>query len=105
MVKFFSDWSQPTVWGTCTDIGGPYSATVFSIVNTAGNFGAFLVPPFLIGPLLDRYTSMEVAEGVSQTITDYNPMFAVVAGLYFLTALLWLTIDCTKRIELKMNDG
>ena len=48
---------------------------------------------------------MEVAEGVSQTITDYNPMFAVVAGLYFLTALLWLTIDCTKRIELKMNDG
>ena len=53
----------------------------------------------------DRYTSMEVVEGVSQTITDYNPMFAVVAGLYFLTALLWLTIDCTKRIELKMNDG
>ena len=105
LVKFFSDWSQPTVWGTCTDIGGPYSATVFSIVNTTGNFGAFLVSPFLIGPLLDRYTSMEVVEGVSQTITDYNPMFAVVVGLYFLTALLWLTIDCTKRIELKMNDG
>jgi len=23
----------------------------------------------------------------------------VVAGLYVFTALLWLTIDCTKRIE------
>lgn len=99
VVKFFSDWSQPTVWGTCTDIGGPYSATVFSIVNTAGNFGAFLVPPFLVGPLLDRYTSIQVVDGVSQTITDYNPMFVVVAGLYVFTALLWLTIDCTKRIE------
>lgn len=99
VVKFFSDWSQPTVWGTCTDIGGPYSGTVFSIVNASGNFGAFLVPPFLVGPLLDRYTSTEVVDGISKTITDYDPMFAVVAGLYVFTALLWLTIDCTKRIE------
>lgn len=105
VVKFFSDWSQPTVWGTCTDIGGAYSATVFSIVNTAGNFGAFLVPPFLVGPLLDRYTSTEVVDGVSQTITDYNPMFAVVAGLYVFTAILWLTIDCTKRIEPEAKEG
>ena len=26
-----SDWTQPTVWGACTDMGGRYSATTFSI--------------------------------------------------------------------------
>ena len=40
-VKFFSDWTQPTVWGTCTDMGGRYSATVFSIINTSGSVAEF----------------------------------------------------------------
>ena len=44
VVKFFSDWSQPTVWGTCSDIGGRYTATVFSIINTAGSIGGILTP-------------------------------------------------------------
>ena len=38
-VKFFTDWSQPTTWGTCTDLGGRYSATLFGIINTSGQRG------------------------------------------------------------------
>ena len=99
VVKFFSDWSQPTVWGTCTDIGGRHSATVFSIVNASGNVGAILVPLFLIGPLLDNYSTVQVVGGVSETVTNYFPMFVMVAVLYVVTALCWLTIDCTKKID------
>ena len=99
VVKFFSDWSQPTVWGTCTDIGGPYSATVFSIVNTAGNVGAIIVSLFVLGPLLDSYTTIEIINGESKTVTDYFPMFVMVAGLYLVTAVCWLCIDCTKQVD------
>jgi MFS transporter, ACS family, glucarate transporter len=99
VVKFFSDWSQPTVWGTCTDIGRQYSATVFSIVNTAGNVGAILIPWFVMGPLLDHYTTIELVDGVSKPDTNYYPMFVMVAILYVVTALCWLTIDSTKPID------
>lgn len=100
VVKFFSDWSQPTVWGTCTDIGGRHSATVFSIVNAAGNTGAVLVPLFLLGPLLDSYTTTQVINNVSESVTNYFPMFVMVAIMYVITALCWLTIDSTKTIDL-----
>jgi MFS transporter, ACS family, glucarate transporter len=58
-VKFFSDWSQPTVWGTSTDIGGSNSATVFSTVNTVGSFAAFVAGPAMGG--LIYYFSQDVA--------------------------------------------
>ncbi|MCB1123427.1 MAG: MFS transporter [Verrucomicrobiae bacterium] len=99
VVKFFSDWSQPTVWGTCTDMGGSHSATVFSMVNTAGNVGAIIVSMFMIGPLLDMYTTIELVNGVETRTTDFFPMFVMVAALYVMTAVLWLTIDCTKPVD------
>ncbi len=45
IVKFFGDWSQPTVWGTSTDIGGKNSASVFGLVNTTGSVAAFVAGP------------------------------------------------------------
>jgi sugar phosphate permease len=45
LVKFFSDWSQPTVWGAVTDIAGRNAASVFGVVNTSGSFGAFFAGP------------------------------------------------------------
>jgi sugar phosphate permease len=92
VVKFFMDWNQPSVWGTVTDIGGRYSATVFSIVNTAGTIGSVVVPP-LIGLLLD--TSKSTGAGAS----SFHSALAVVAALYLVTALSWLGIDCSKRLE------
>lgn len=98
VVKFFSDWSQPTIWGTCTDLGGKNAGTVFSIVNTTGNIGALVVPLF-VGPLLDYYSTIEIVNGVSTRITDFIPMFNMVAVLYMLSAVAWLFINCSNPID------
>lgn len=98
VVKFFSDWSQPTVWGTCTDLGGKHAGTVFSIVNLTGNVGALVVPLF-VGPMLDHFSTIEIVNGVSTRDTDFDPMFKLVAALYMVTAIAWLFINCTKPID------
>lgn len=43
-IKFFSDWTQSTVWGTCTDIGG-------------------LLTLLVIGVLLDFYSETRMVDG------------------------------------------
>src|SRR5690606_2118938 len=58
-VKFFGDWSQPTVWGTATDIGGRNSASVFSVVNMVGSVAGFVAGPAM-GSLI-YYFSQDVA--------------------------------------------
>lgn len=83
-VKFFSDWSQPTVWGTCTDLGGRYSATVFGIINTSGTVGG-LISPIVFGLILD--------------LADWSVLFSTVAAMYIISAVCWFMIDCTKSIE------
>jgi sugar phosphate permease len=97
VVKFFSDWTQPTVWGACTDMGGRFSATVFSINNTSGNVGALLTP-LLIGPLLDFCTTVTTVNGADVRVTNYAPMFYLVAVMYVISALCWLAIDCSKSV-------
>lgn len=97
-VKFFTDWIQPTVWGTCTDIGGRFSATVFSIVNTAGNIGG-LVMPLCNGLLLDYFTTTTLVNGEELTTTDYTPIFVVVGAFYVAAGICWLFVDCTDRLD------
>lgn len=97
VAKFFGDWAQPTVWGTCTDMGGRYSATVFGFGNMIGNLGAFSFP-FVIGPLLDYYSVVSVVAGETVRETDFAPAF-VVCGMMMLTAAsCWLFLDCSKPI-------
>jgi|GEM_PF-190674 len=89
-VKFFSDWSQPTVWGTCTDLGGRYSASVFGVINTSGTIGG-LVSPVLFGMILDYNTTNKV--------TNYTPLFVVISGMYLASAVCWWFIDSTTNLE------
>ncbi len=100
VAKFFTDWTQPTVWGTCTDIGGRFSATVFSIVNMAGNSGALILPILVVGPMLDAYTTDVAGKGV----TNYTPMFLLMAACYVVSAVCWLFIDCTDAIGSPQQD-
>jgi hypothetical protein len=86
------------VWGTCTDIGGRFSATVFSIVNMAGNVGALLTP-FVIGPLLDAFTEKQTVAGKLVSTTNFTPMFVLVGAMYLGSAVCWLFVDCTRRLE------
>jgi len=96
--KFFSDWSQPTTWGTCTDLGGRFSATVFSIINTAGTLGGVAMP-LVFGGLLDWFTSKVPLDGQVVETTDWGPLFYLLSGMYLASGLCWLLVDCTKKIE------
>ena len=98
LAKFFSDWSQPTVWGTCTDLGGRCSATVFSIINTAGTLGG-VVMPIVLGKVLDWNTTTSMVDGKSVSATDWGPLFLLVAAMYLASGILWLLIDCTKSLD------
>jgi MFS transporter, ACS family, glucarate transporter len=79
-VKFFSDWSQPTVWGTVTDIGGPATATVFGFNNMVGGFGGNVSP---------------VVFGYIATLQGWTPVFTTVGAAYLLSSVSWLFVDCT----------
>ena len=96
--KFFSDWTQPTVWGTSTDMGGRYSATVFSIINSAGSAGG-VVTPLIGGFLLDHYATPEVIAGETTKIIHYEPVFLMVGIMYIVSGVCWLFIDCTNSLD------
>jgi len=96
--KFFGDWSQPTVWGTCTDMGGRYSATVFSIINTSGTIGG-IVMPLVFGKLLDLFTREVMVADQLTKATSWDPLFYLLAGMYLASGLCWLMVDCTKSLE------
>lgn len=79
-VKFFSDWSQPTVWGTVTDIGGKATATVFGFMNMVGGFGGNVSP---------------VVFGYIAQFQGWTPVFTTVGVAYLLSSISWLFVDCT----------
>lgn len=97
LARFFADWNQPTVWGTCTDLGGRYSATVFGMVNMCGNMGAFFTP-FAVGVLLDFYSTVEMIDGSEVRTTNYVPAFMLCGGMMLTAAVGWLFVDCTRKI-------
>lgn len=96
--KFFGDWSQPTTWGSCTDLGGRHSATMFSIINTAGTFGGVVMPP-LFGAVLDHFTTKTESAGGLVATTDWNPLFLLLAGMYLGSGICWLLMDCTRTLD------
>ena len=81
--KFLTDWSQPTVWGTITDIAGPASGRVFGAVNMAGSVGAFVSGPVL---------------GWIKQRLGWPILFQTIAGAYVFAGLCWLGIDATRKV-------
>jgi sugar phosphate permease len=81
--KFLTDWSQPTVWGTITDIAGPASGRVFGAVNMAGSVGAFVSGPVL---------------GWIKQRLGWSILFQTIAGAYVFAGLCWLAIDATRKV-------
>lgn len=80
-VKFFGDWSQPTVWGTATDIGGRNSASVFATVNMMGSFAGFVAGPTMgaIIVYFSQNVSVE-AEHARLQVADSAPTNGAVAA-------------------------
>jgi len=40
-----------------------------------------------------------VVDGVSEVVTNYFPMFIVVAVMYVITAICWMTVDPSRPID------
>jgi MFS transporter, ACS family, glucarate transporter len=98
LTKFFTDWTQPTVWGTATDMGGRYSATVFSVINTSGGI-AGTVTPIMGGLLLGHYATTSMVDGQEVMVTHYEPVFVMVGVMYLLSAVSWLFIDSENSLD------
>lgn len=98
VTKFFSDWTQPTVWGTSTDLGGRYSATVFSVINTSGGI-AGVITPIIGGLLLGYYATTSIVDGEEVMVTHYEPVFVMVGVMYLLSAICWLFINSENSLD------
>jgi len=77
-------------WGVCIDIGGNHSGVVSAAMNTAGQVGGFLCP-MVVTALVEHYKLWSA------------PIY-VMAGLFFLGAIAWLTIDPRKRVFDSVQD-
>ena len=78
--KVFSDWAQPTTWGTVTDISGRYAATIFGLGNGVGGLGTVIAAPAL--------------GFVAQTYS-WHAVFLLIAATYLASSICWLAVNCT----------
>lgn len=120
VVKFFADISLATRWGAVTDLGGRFTATMFSFINAfavgvgiIGSIGyGYLVPekPVVPAPIsaasqADSITEQvqldeEVREQVIQeNVRSWMPVLLVGFGCYILCSTCWLFVDCTQSID------
>ncbi|HEY4308657.1 MAG TPA: MFS transporter [Pirellulales bacterium] len=78
--KVFSDWAQPTTWGTVTDISGPYAATIFGLGNGVGGLGTVIAAPAL---------------GLVAEMYSWHAVFMLIAATYAASSICWLAVNCT----------
>jgi ACS family glucarate transporter-like MFS transporter len=78
-----SDFMLPNCWATCLDVGKENAGTVTGAMNTAGQMGA---------------TISSVAFGYLTASYGWNLPLIGIAGLFFVSALLWLAIDASKPL-------
>ena len=55
--------------------------------------------PLVSGLLLDYFSTTRIVDGTLQTVTDYTPMFVLVAAMYLVSACCWFFIDCTQSLD------
>jgi sugar phosphate permease len=70
-------------WGVCIDIGGNHSGVVSAAMNTAGQVGGFL-SPIVVTKVVEKY--------------QWSAPIYLMAGLFLLGAVAWLTVDPNKRV-------
>lgn len=78
------DLMLPSAWAICSDIGGRYSGAVSGAMNTAGNIGGFVCAT-AFGYLIE-------ATG------NYNVPLFVITAMLVISAVLFLSINPTKRL-------
>ena len=79
------DCMLPVSWAVCLDVGRKYAGTVSGSMNMAGQLGSF---------------ASSVAFGYIVTALggNYNAPLYPMAGMLFISAILFLFIDPTKQL-------
>jgi nitrate/nitrite transporter NarK len=87
VVAFSTDFGTPSSWAFTQDIGGRQVGSVLGWGNMWGNLGA------AVSPLIYDYFL-----GENPTLRDWNMMFAVCAGAFFVSGVFGLLMDATKPL-------
>lgn len=74
-------------WASCMDIGAEHTAILSATMNTTGQVGS-IISPVVAGWLVTQFA-------------NWQAPLLIMAGLYILSALLWMLVDPRKRLELK----
>jgi MFS family permease len=123
VVKIFADISLATRWGALTDIGGRFTATMFSFVN------AFAVVIGIVGSIAYGYLVPEKPETavvqsadstnssaqpqavvqelsqeqkdaiIEENINQWMPVLLIGFGCYILCSSCWLLVDCEQSVS------
>ena len=72
-------------WATAVDVGGRHAGVTAGVMNTVGQVGGIL-SPLVLAYLVDA-------------TNDWNLPLLVLAGIYALAAVAWLTINPDQRVE------
>ncbi|MEW4567990.1 MFS transporter [Tautonia sp. JC769] len=85
---FFFGMTGPTTWATTMDIAGGHTATVFAVMNMAGNFGA-MACPVVVGYLFDE---------IRDSGADWELVLYLFSAVYLAGAVCWLVLDPTRSV-------
>lgn len=85
----FYDLGQGANWAAIIDIGGARSGTAAGFINMVGNLGGNVLQPIIAPRIFTRY--------------GWGTMFAVYAGTYVMSAVMWLFIDPARRFYQEIN--
>jgi hypothetical protein len=104
-----NDLTLASAWATCQDIGQRYTAVTAACMNTIGTLGA-AVAGWLTGTLVENSLAAQAmalnttvkqlgeSDKLAAMTAGFNSSFATYAAAYFVSALCWRLIDCTKPI-------
>ena len=120
VVKIFADISLATRWGAMTDIGGRFTATMFSFVNAfavvIGIVGSiaygYLVPekPEIEEPAIAVVASVDGVETqeltqeqqdmiIKENVSQWMPVLLIGFGCYILCSSCWLMVDSEQSVS------
>jgi MFS family permease len=107
LTAFCNDLTLASAWSTCQDVGRRFTAITSAWMNTIGTLGAASAG-WLTGWLVERAVSAaehNAAPGLLETpaqrvaeLAGYQVAFYTYAGMYLVTAAMWLLIDPRRPI-------
>lgn len=90
MAAFFSDLAMPGAWGSCMDVGGPYTGALSGSMNMMGQIGGAIAP-------------MAVPLVLAATDNNWTINMGLFSLSYFLGAICWAFVNSDERLHESSN--